>query len=217
MRPGAKRPLGFGAVGLLGALVLLAAAVRRARLEPMLVRGESMLPTLAPGQRIAVAPIRRAPRRGDLVVVRRPEREVVKRVVGLPGERVRLLAGRLEIDGQPVPEPYAEPRSRPAGPAQAADPSRPADPSRSGGTDATAPPDLTARLAPEDPLSPEDLGAPPRQPELDLRLGVDEFAVLGDRRDRSTDSRRFGPVRRNDLIAIVRFAYWPPRRMRPPK
>jgi signal peptidase I len=176
--------LGLGAVGLLGAVVLLTAAVRRARVEPMLVQGESMLPTLAPGQRIAVGPLRRAPRRGDVVVVRRPEREVVKRVVGLPGEHVRLLAGRLEIDGRPTPEPYTEPR--PTGPAG---------------------------------LPGEGLAAParPRPQELDLRLGADEFAVLGDRRDRSTDSRSFGPVRRNDLIAIVRFAYWPPRRMRPRK
>ncbi|HSK35716.1 MAG TPA: signal peptidase I, partial [Actinomycetota bacterium] len=60
-----------------------------------------------PGQRIAVAPLLRPPRRGDLVVVRRPRNlEVVKRVVGLPGERVRLAAGRLEVDGAPVPEPY---------------------------------------------------------------------------------------------------------------
>jgi signal peptidase I len=187
----------LGALGLLGALVLLTAAARRARLEPMLVQGESMLPTLAPGQRIAVGPLRRAPRRGDVVVVRRPEREVVKRVVGLPGEHVRLLAGQLEIDGRPVPDPYAAAESRPT-------PAGPAHPAHPTGPDATA--------------SPEGgIAAPAPTPDLDLRLGADEFAVLGDRRDRSTDSRSFGPVRRNDLIAIVRFAYWPPRRMRPPK
>ena len=197
MRPGAKRPLGLGAVGLLGALGLLAVAVHRARLEPMLVQGESMLPTLAPGQRIAVGPLRRAPRRGDVVVVRRPEREVVKRVVGLPGEHVRLLAGLLESDGHPVPEPYTEPRPAPAGPAAPPSPAHPAGPTPT--------------------ASPEENRRPQRPVELDLRLGAGEFAVLGDRRDRSTDSRSFGPVRRNDLIAIVRFAYWPPRRMRPPK
>ena len=180
MRPGAKRPLGLGASALLSA-VLLAAAARRARLEPMLVHGESMLPALAPGQRIAVGPVRRAPRRGDVVVVRRPEREVVKRLVGLPGERVRLAGGRLEIDGRHVPEPWAVARPR---------------------LDANGPPG---------PLDPDGTV------ELDLRLGADQLVVLGDCRDRSTDSRSFGPVRRNDLIAIVRFAYWPPRRMRPPK
>jgi signal peptidase I len=31
---------------------------------------------------------------------------VVKRVVGLPGERLRLAGGRLEVDGVEVAEPY---------------------------------------------------------------------------------------------------------------
>jgi signal peptidase I len=87
---------------LLVALALLAGAAvtaaRRARLEPMLVEGSSMLPTLRPGQRIAVAPLRRPPARGALVVLRRPADglEVVKRVAGLPGERARLHGG-LEV------------------------------------------------------------------------------------------------------------------------
>ena len=98
--------LGVGALAM-GALTAAALAVRRARLEPMLVKGGSMRPTLGPGQRIAVAPLVRPPARGDLVVLNRPGNlEVVKRVVGLPGERVRLVAGRLEVDGQTVPEPY---------------------------------------------------------------------------------------------------------------
>jgi signal peptidase I len=98
--------MGVGALAA-GALVAAGLAVRRARLEPMLVSGGSMRPTLDPGHRIAVAPLVRPPRRGDLVVLARTEGlEVVKRVVGLPGERVRLAAGRLEVDGAPVPEPY---------------------------------------------------------------------------------------------------------------
>jgi signal peptidase I len=101
-----RRRTALGAGLALGALVAAGLAARRARLEPMLVKGGSMRPTLAPGQRIAVAPLLRPPRRGDLVVVDRGGREVVKRVVGLPGERVRLGAGGLEVDGQAVPEPY---------------------------------------------------------------------------------------------------------------
>ncbi len=98
--------LGAGTLAL-GALVAAALTVRRARLEPMLVKGGSMRPTLEPGQRIAVAPLVRPPARGDLVVLRSPrDLEVVKRVVGLPGERVRLREGRLEVDGQELPEPY---------------------------------------------------------------------------------------------------------------
>jgi signal peptidase I len=158
--------LGAGAL-VLGGLVAAGLAVRRARLEPVLVRGDSMRPALAPGQRLAVAPLVRPPRRGDLVVVRRPQGrdlEVVKRVVGLPGERVRLQAGRLEVDGQPVPEPY--------------------------------------------------LAGAPGAGELDLVLGPAEYLVLGDHRAASTDGRDFGPVGADALVALVRFAYWPPRRLR---
>jgi signal peptidase I len=103
MRP--RTAVAAAALALAG-LAAAALAARRARLEPMLVQGGSMRPTLAPGQRVAVAPLVRPPRRGDLVVVGRGDRDVVKRVVGLPGERVRLGAGGLEVDGRPVPEPY---------------------------------------------------------------------------------------------------------------
>ena len=49
-----------------------------------------------------------AVRRGDVVVVRRPDGlEVVKRVVGLPGEDVVVDRGRVSVDGFPVEEPYA--------------------------------------------------------------------------------------------------------------
>jgi signal peptidase I len=171
MIPPMRRTTALGAGALaLGGLGLAAAAAaglaaRRARLEPMLVKGGSMRPTLAPGQRIAVAPLLRPPRRGDLVVVRRPGNlEVVKRVVGLPGEQVRLRAGRLEVDGRPVPEPYL--------------------PGGSGSA------------------------------ELDLRLGPAQYLVLGDHRAASTDGRDFGPVGADALVGRVRFAYWPPRRVR---
>ena len=156
--------LGVGALAL-GALTAAALAVRRARLEPMLVKGGSMRPTLDPGQRIAVAPLVRPPARGDLVVLNRPGNlEVVKRVVGLPGERVRLLSGQLEVDGRAVPEPY--------------------------------------------------LAGPPSFGALDLELGPAQYLVLGDHRAASTDGRDFGPVGADVLVGRVRFAYWPPRRLR---
>jgi signal peptidase I len=156
--------LGTGALAL-GAVAAAALAARRARLEPMLVKGGSMRPTLEPGHRIAVAPLVRPPARGDLVVLRTPrDLEVVKRVVGLPGERVALRDGRLEVDGRELPEPY--------------------------------------------------LAGPVGGGELDLQLGPAQYLVLGDHRAASTDGRDFGPVGADALVGRVRFAYWPPRRLR---
>lgn len=49
-------------------------------------------------------------RRGDLLVFHfplDPSRELVKRVVALPGEQLRLHGGRVYLDGEPLPERYA--------------------------------------------------------------------------------------------------------------
>ncbi len=49
-------------------------------------------------------------RRGDTIVFRypvKPSDHFVKRVIGLPGDRVHLLHKRVYIDGQPLTEPYA--------------------------------------------------------------------------------------------------------------
>jgi len=45
-------------------------------------------------------------------------------------------------------------------------------------------------------------------------LGEDEYWVEGDFAHRSTDSRDFGPVRRDQLKAKVVLVYWPPARRR---
>jgi signal peptidase I len=52
------------------------------------------------------------PRRFQLVVFRRPgEEPQVKRLIGLPGDRVRLLQGQLFINGRQVAEPYVHRRA----------------------------------------------------------------------------------------------------------
>ena len=120
----------------MGAIALALFRWRPSRVE---IRGASMMPTLRPGD-WALAVARRRFRKGDVVVVEHPGRpgyEMVKRVMGLPSDRVG-----------------------------------------------------------------------------DRELASDEYWVEGDREDASTDSRHFGPVRREHLKAKVLVVYWPKDRRR---
>ena len=69
------------------------------------IRGDSMVPSLSDGAWVRVdrwVYRRTVPRRFDVVLMEHPKRDgfwEVKRVVGLPGERVELIRGALRING----------------------------------------------------------------------------------------------------------------------
>ena len=63
----------------------------------------------------------RRPHRGEVVVFHTPPEALaacgrsgvfVKRVIGLPGETVSEVSGRVLVDGRPLKEPYVDPRDR---------------------------------------------------------------------------------------------------------
>ena len=76
------------------------------------VRGHSMRPALEVGQRLLVSGTADGSSRlcrGDAAVVRDPrgsDERYLKRVVGLPGEEVRIEDGLLFVNGNRVEEPY---------------------------------------------------------------------------------------------------------------
>jgi len=76
------------------------------------VDGSSMEPTLHNGEFILVSKVNYMfgePQRGDVVVFDFPRnitQEYIKRVIGLPGEHVRVDDGKVYVDDQPLTEPY---------------------------------------------------------------------------------------------------------------
>lgn len=79
---------------------------------PLRGEGISMQPTFASGQIGFINTLAynlKPPRRGDIVGIRMAGRQVmyVKRIVGLPGERVRIAGGVVYIDESALLEPYA--------------------------------------------------------------------------------------------------------------
>jgi signal peptidase I len=91
--------------------------VRAFVVQQFAVEGESMLSTLHDGDRVLVNRLSyrlHDPRRGDVVVLKRfdsttTERDLIKRVIGLPGERIRFSSCVVYIDDQPLQEPYIDP------------------------------------------------------------------------------------------------------------
>ncbi len=88
------------------------------------IDGSSMEPSLHHGQHLLATRFSywfQPPQRGDVIVFRSPisqERDLIKRVIGLPGETVAVRDGRIWIDGQPLDEPYANPTPYNGGPWQ---------------------------------------------------------------------------------------------------
>ncbi len=85
--------------------------------QPHQVKGQSMDPNFANGQYILTDKISyhfTVPKRGDVIVFKSPankEIDFIKRVIGLPGERVRLTDGSFYINGKKLEEKYIPPEN----------------------------------------------------------------------------------------------------------
>jgi signal peptidase I len=131
-------------------------------------------------------------RRGDIIVFRFPyddHAHYVKRVIGLPGERVRITGQQLYIDGSLIAEPYAyhdlaayDPMSENFPPA-----------------DHFAARGLRAEWA-------SQIGKYLRDGEL--VVPPDHYFVMGDNRNSSLDSRYWGFVDRQAIIGRPILVYW---------
>ncbi len=95
--------------------LVLAVLLRTFIAEPRYIPSDSMLPTLATGDRLVVEKVSyhlHPPHRGDIVVFNPPPElhrdgsAFIKRVIALPGQVVAIENGQVYIDGQPLQEDY---------------------------------------------------------------------------------------------------------------
>jgi signal peptidase I len=96
--------------------LLVAFVVRTFVLAHFVVEGESMYSTLDTNDRVFVNKLSyrlHDPNRGDVVVLHQvtgaSERDLIKRVIGLPGESVEVRNCAVLIDGRVLNEPYLDP------------------------------------------------------------------------------------------------------------
>jgi signal peptidase I len=109
-----------------------------------------------------------APQRGDIVILRPPTNnstDFIKRIIGLPGERVLIRSGVVYINGHRLDEPYLP---------------------EAWVSDTNWPDNSSGRV-----------------------MGADEYFVMGDNRNRSQDSRFFGPISRDRIDGKAWFRIWP--------
>lgn len=113
-------------------LLIIAILIRGTVVEAFKIPSGSMIPTLQIGDHILVSKFNfglrlpfikttlfqyATPKRGDIVVFTRPNEEetiedesainIIKRVIGLPGETIEVRGTQTFIDGNPIDEPYA--------------------------------------------------------------------------------------------------------------
>lgn len=204
--------------GTLAIAVLVALAVRSCVIEPYRIPSGSMLPTLLIGDHLFVnkflygvkipltdarLPALRAPKRGDVVVftvARLPGQKIapadqvegglrdrfVKRIVGLPGDRVEVRGARVWINGEEIPTQIL-------GETFEDDFGNQLD-------------ILEEKFDGEPHRTLDDAGKPGRDQSFEVPAG--RYFMMGDNRDYSNDSRRWGTVRLAEMKGPAFIIYW---------
>jgi signal peptidase I len=170
-------------------------------LQTVRVEGESMVPTLQNGDLLFANKISyhfHGPERGDIVVLEPPEspnRDFIKRVIGEPGDVIK-------IDGR-----YVDPKTPNAAPRTAIL----LKPQGKGDWQVLNEPYLPNQKT--DPWTEmsnccDSTGRATAVP-TELTLPKDQYFVMGDNRNRSSDSRSIGLIPRGNILGKAWIRIWP--------
>lgn len=172
--------------------------------EPFQIPSSSMVPTLQVGDFILVnkfnyglrLPVARTkvisigePERGDVMVFYPPHQNdtyYIKRIIGVPGDRIRYRGKELTVNGEAVPREWLEPVSQGI------------DRYRVG----------LESVADDRYLMQVDDRRPARDFSVTVKPG--HYFMMGDNRDNSSDSRVWGQVPERDIVgqAVAIWMHW---------
>jgi signal peptidase I len=134
--------------------------------------------------------------RGNVIVFKYPKdltKHYVKRVIGLPGDHLRISNKEVLINDQPLSEPYKIHKSEPG---SYADSFRDYFPPKPHPGQIFTSPD-------EDPYWYKDF-----MDGSDIVVPPDHYFAMGDNRDNSADSRYWGFVPREYIVGKALIIYW---------
>lgn len=155
------------------------------------IPSRSMEPTILSGDYLLISPLVEPVSRGAVVVWRDQRRggEFVHRVIGLPGDTLRMAGTTLWRNGREVDEPCAQ---------------------YEGLIDTSASVPLVSEASAG--ATPSNDAAPPAMRRArqwgPYVVPPDSVFLLGDNRDFSADSRYFGPARLDQVLATPRKVYF---------
>ncbi len=169
--------------------------VRLFLIQPVSVDGHSMDPTLADGERLIVLRTTKIDR-FDIVVAKEKEgnktKEIVKRVIGLPGDTITYKDDVLYVNGKKTDEPYLDKYQKAFEDDELQD-------IYSYNT-------LFQQLAES---SDAFTTAKDGSTEFTVKVPKNQYFLLGDDRIVSKDSREVGSFKKSSIVGEVKFRFWP--------
>lgn len=88
-------------------IIVVVVFIRAFIVTPVMIDGESMDPTLKETDIVILNKLDHKYERGDIVVVKTMDERIIKRVIGLPGERIRCADNVIYINGKKIDDDFA--------------------------------------------------------------------------------------------------------------